>query len=96
MLIKKYGTLPNLNTEFDKIYLDIVNFYKNSGKTLIIDSALFRVLKDEKILVGNIIVIRTSIKNCFERCLKRYKENHPNAPFEEIATYSNRKRKIYI
>lgn len=96
MLIKKYATLPNLNTEFDKIYLDIVNFYKYSGKTLIIDSALFRVLKDEKILVGNIIVIRTSIKNCFERCLNRYKENHPNAPFEEIAAYSNRKREIYI
>jgi len=96
MLINKYATLPDLNTEFDKIYLDIVNYYKTSGKTLIIDSALFRTIKDESILVGNIIIIRTCINTCFERCIKRYKENHPNASFESIASYSNKKRKIYI
>lgn len=95
MLIKKYGTLPNLYNEFDKIYLAIVDFYKKSGKTLIIDSALFRLIKDEQILVGNIIVVRTCINTCFERCLNRYKENHPNATFEEIAAYSNKKRRIY-
>lgn len=95
MLVTKYGALPNLNTEFDMIYQDIVNHYKNSGKTLIIDSALFRVIKDEKILVGNIIIVRTCINTCFERCVNRYKENNPNATFEEIAAYSSRKRKIY-
>lgn len=96
MLITKYGTLPNLNTEFDKIYLDIINHYKDSGKMLIIDSALFRAIKDESILVGNIIIIRTCINNCFERCVNRYKERHPNATYEEIAEYSNRKRKMYV
>lgn len=96
MLIEKYGSLPILNTEFDKIYLDIVNFYKDSGKTLIIDSTLFRLIKDEKILVGNVIFVRTCINTCFERCVNRYKENHPQATFEDIASYSSRKRKIFI
>lgn len=95
MLVEKYGTLPDIYNEFDRIYLDIVNYYKDSGKTLIIDSALFRLIKDEQILVGNVIVVRTCINTCFERCLNRYKENHPNATFEEIATYSNKKRRIY-
>lgn len=95
MLISKYKTLPDINKEFDKIYLDIVNYFKPLNKMLIIDSSLFRLVKDESLLVGNIIIIRTCINTCFKRCLERYKQNHPNATFEEITSYSSRKRKMY-
>lgn len=95
LLITKYGILPDPYTEFDKIYLDIINYYKETGKTVIIDSALFRLLKDESILVGTVIVVRTCINTCFERCLKRYEENNPQATFTELIAYRNRKIKIY-
>lgn len=95
MLISKYGHLPDLYEEFDKIYLDIINYYKTTGKMLIIDSAAFRNIKDENLLVGNIIIIRTCVNTCFKRCIERYKNNHPNSSFEEIAAYSNHKKSIY-
>lgn len=95
LLVSKYTKLPNLYYEFDQIYLDIINHYKNSGKMLIIDSSEFRNIKDPNILVGDIIVIRTCINNCFNRCIERYKNKNPEASFEEIASYSSKKKNIY-
>ena len=94
-ILKKYKELPDLCENFDKIYQDILDCFKSSNKTLIIDSAQFRNLKDISLLKGDVMVIRTCINNCYDRCLKRYQESNPNASFEEYAEYSNRKKNIY-
>ncbi len=75
MLRNKYKELPNLCENFDKIYKDIVKYLRYSKKTVVIDSAQFRNVKDYSILKGEVIVIRTSIDTCYKRCLNRYKEN---------------------
>ena len=94
-LIDKYHKLPDLIKQFDDIYLDILDFFKNDGRLIIIDSAQYRNIKDISILKGDIIVIRTCINNCYNRCLNRYKELNPDATFDSIAEYSNKKKNMY-
>ena len=94
-LIKKYKELPNLYENFDEIYQDILDYFQNSGKMLIVDSAQFRNLKNISLLKGEVIVIRTCINNCYDRCIKRYEEKNKDASFEEIAEYANRKKNMY-
>lgn len=95
MFVNKYKTLPNLYNDFDIIYKDILEYYKYSNKMLIIDSAQFRNLKDMSILKGDIIIIRTCINTCYERCVNRYKERHEDISFEELAEYQARKKDMY-
>jgi ribosomal-protein-alanine N-acetyltransferase len=94
-LINKYNKLPSLINEFDIIYQDILDCFKDSNKMLIIDSAQFRNLKDISLLKGDIIILRTSINNCYQRCIDRFKSENNNASFEEIASYCTRKKDIY-
>ena len=94
-LIKKYNELPNLIEEFDNIYKDIVDFYKYDNRLLIIDSAQYRNIKDVSILKGDIIIIRTCINNCYNRCIERFNNKNPNASFEEISNYSTKKKNMY-
>lgn len=95
-LIDKYGdNIPNLCEDFDTIYKDILDYYKNTDKFLVIDSAQFRNTKDLSILKGKIIIIRTSIDLCYERCLERYSKLYPDATEEEKYNYANRKKRIY-
>ncbi len=63
----------SLIDDFDNCYLEILNYYKNSDKTIVIDSAQYRNIKDCSILKGEVIVMRTSIDTCYERVLNRWK-----------------------
>lgn len=92
----KYVELPSLFEEFDKIYLDILNYFKNSNKTIVIDSAQFRNIKDISILRGKIIIMRTCIDTCFERCIQRFKKQNKDATTETIDSYKAKKSKIYL
>ena len=92
----KYKELPNLFNDFDIIYQDILEFFKDTNKIIVIDSAQFRNVKDINILKGTVIVMRTSVDKCYNRCIERYKINHPNATEEDIINYSNKKRGMYI
>lgn len=95
-LRKKYSdNLPNLYDNFDVIYQEILDYFKNFGKIIVIDSAQFRNMKDLSKLKGKIIIMRTCINKCFERCIKRYNINHPNATEEEKQKYLEKKKKIY-
>lgn len=94
-LINKYKELPDLCMNFDEIYKDILNCFKDRNKTIIIDSAQYRNMKDLSLLKGDIMVLRTCINNCYNRCLKRYESLHEDASLEEIAKYSEHKKKIY-
>ena len=65
-----------LFTNFDDFYLQVLDYFKYSNKTLVIDSAQYRNIHDYSILKGKIIVMRTSIETCYERTLQRWKFNN--------------------
>lgn len=91
---KKYKEF-DLIKDFDIFYEETINYFKDTNKLIIIDSAQLRYLKDISLLKGDLIVIRTCINNCLERCINRYKEKKPNATFDEISEYTNRKKGMY-
>lgn len=86
----------NLGTEdFDYFYKTVLDYFKNTDKTIVIDSAQFRNIKDITILKGKILIIRTCINNCYQRCVNRYNQNHPNATPLEKEKYKEKKQKMY-
>lgn len=91
----KYVTLPSLFEDFDLIYEEILNFFKESNKTIVIDSAQFRNFKNLNKLKGKVIIMRTSIDKCYQRCIDRYKNNNKNASQEELDKYSEKKKAMY-
>lgn len=84
-----------LITNFDDFYKEILNCFKNTDKTIVIDSAQFRNIKDYSILKGKIIVMRTCIDTCYERCINRWKTLTKNYTNEELEKYSNKKLGMY-
>ncbi len=94
-LKEKYnGSIPDICNEFSTIYNDILEYYKSTDKTLVIDSAQFRNLRTEKeikLLKGKIIIIRTSIEECYKRVINRWKEINKHYTEEELEKYKNKK-----
>ena len=84
-----------LINNFDEFYLKVLNYFKNSNKTIVIDSAQYRNIKDYKILKGKIIVMRTSINTCYERVLKRWKSINKDFTNEEYIKYAERKKGMF-
>lgn len=80
---------------FDECYKIILDYFKGTDKTIIIDSAQYRNLKDISLLKGKIIIMRTSIDTCYERCIERFKNKFPNATEEERDRYIEKKKAIY-
>ena len=80
-----------LFTNFDEFYLKVLEYFKNSNKIIIIDSAQYRNIKDYSILKGQIIVMRTSIETCYKRVLKRWKSINKNYSEAEFQKYAERK-----
>lgn len=84
-----------LCTNFDDCYLYMLDCLKDIDKTIVIDSAQYRNVKNLDILKGEIIVVRTSIETCYQRCVNRYKERNPNATLEELEKYNNKKKALF-
>lgn len=80
-----------LFTNFDEFYLKVLDYFKNSDKTIVIDSAQYRNIKSCSILKGQIIVMRTSIETCYERVLNRWKSVNKNYTEEIYQKYANKK-----
>ena len=80
---------------FDEFYLTVLEYYKDTDKTLVIDSAQYRNIKDYTILKGKIIILRTSIDTCYERVLKRWKEQNKNVTMKEYNRYKERKKGMF-
>lgn len=78
-------------TDFDNCYKETLDYFKSSDKTLVIDSAQYRNVKDYSILKGEVIVIRTSIKTCYERVLDRWKSINKDYNEDDCKKYANRK-----
>ena len=94
-LIEKYeDNIPNIYTGFNLIYKDILEYYKDTDKYLIIDSAQFRNL-DVNLLKGKIIIIRTCVDECYNRCINRWKSIKKDYNEEELNTYKERKKAMY-
>ena len=91
---KKYDILPDLGNDFDTIYLDILDYCKDIDKTIVIDCAQFHCIKDISILKGTIIIIRTCIDTCYNRCIERFKSTY-NYTESELDAYKEKKKKIY-
>lgn len=91
----KYNILPNCGEDFDLIYKDILDCCKRYNKIVVIDCAQFHCIKDISLLKGTIIVIRTSIDNCYKRAIERFKKNNINYTEEELIKYQNKKKAIY-
>ena len=52
-------------------------------------------VKEIKLLKGKIIIIRTSIEECYKRVVNRWKEISKNYNEEELTRYQNRKLGMY-
>lgn len=95
----KYDELPNLSDDFDLIYNEIIDYCKDSNKTIVIDCAQFHCCKDLSNLKGKIIIIRTDIDTCYNRVISRWIETHEQNNWdyteEELNIYKERKKKIY-
>lgn len=75
-LQKKYGSdLPELTDNIRIFYNDILKFFEGKKETIVIDSALLKYVPIEEIK-GTVIVMRTSVITCYERCIKRYEKRH--------------------
>lgn len=84
-----------LCSDFDTCYKFILDNTKELDKTIIIDSAQYRNIKDINLIKGEIIVIRTSIDECYNRCIGRYLSIKPNATLEELSKYKEKKKGMY-
>jgi predicted kinase len=94
-LSNKYYDMPTLMMNFDLIYKEILDYFKDSNKTIVIDCAQFHAVKDINIIKGKVIVIRTCIDECYKRTINRYIERNPDATEEELEKYKLRKKGIY-
>ena len=94
-LRNKYDKLPSLFDDFDLIYEEIINYFKSSEKILVIDSAQFRNIKNINLLKGKVIVMRTSVDTCYERCINRWIGNNNDYSLEELEKYKEKKYGIY-
>ena len=92
---KKYDVLPSLGEDFDQIYKDIIEYCSQYDKIIVIDTAQIHCIHDLSLLKGKIIILRTAIDHCYERCIERYQKNHPNASVESLEKYKIKKLKIY-
>lgn len=71
-------------------YLKVLDYFKNTSKTMVIDSAQYRNIKDYSILKGQLIVMRTGIETCYERTLNRWK-NINEYDEEKYLKFANKK-----
>ena len=95
-VVEKFGTDKSiLCTNFDECYTYMLECLKDVDKTVVIDSAQYRNIKDINLLKGEIIIVRTSIETCYQRCINRYKDRYSDANNDEIEKYNNKKKAIF-
>lgn len=93
--IFKDETKDILINDFDKFYLKVLDCFKDSNKTLVIDSAQYRNIKDVSLLKGQVIVMRTSIEKCYQQCIDRWLSLREKYTQEEKEKYIEKKKKMF-
>ncbi len=89
--IFKDKTSSDLINDFDNCYEKILDYFEDRDKIIVIDSAQYRNMKDYSLLKGKVIVMRTSVEKCYERCLDRWKVMMGNYQVEDYQKYANKK-----
>lgn len=84
-----------LFSNFDEFYLKTLDYFKDSNKIIVIDSAQYRNMKNVSLLKGQLIVMRTSIDTCYIRSIDRFKKQNPNYTDEDLKKYSDKKKEMY-
>jgi ABC-type dipeptide/oligopeptide/nickel transport system ATPase component len=84
-----------LISNFDDFYLTILNYFKDTDKFVVIDSAQYRNIKDVNILKGDLIVMRTCINTCYERCIDRWIERNKDYNQKDLDKFKERKLGMY-
>lgn len=79
---------------FSIIYPEVVNYLKQSGKTVVVDGSQLRFIDDSSKIQGEFIVIRTSLKNCINQSLKRWRTHHPDDDENKANKYLEERSKI--
>ena len=92
---EKYNQLPSLFEDFDLIYTEILNYFRGYSQTIVIDSAQYRNLSDVSLLTGKLIVMRTSIDICYQRCIERWKNQNKNYTKDELNKYIEKKKNMF-
>lgn len=97
MLTKKYGDslfkfekeigINQVKENFTTMYNEIISYFSQSGKTIVLDGSQLRLIKDAKEIKGEIIALRPSLQTCVSHSLKNFMENNPQATKEEIQKY---------
>lgn len=85
-------------SNFDDFYLKTLNYFKNSNKTIVIDSDQYRNMKNVPLLKGQVIGMGTSVDTYYKRIINRFKEfkeKNPNYTSEELEKHCNKKKGIY-
>ena len=82
---EKFDVLPNLSDDFDQIYGMIIEYCSTLDKIVVIDCAQFHCIKNINKIVGQVIVLRTNITTCYERCINRYIDRNKDYTEEELA-----------
>ena len=85
----------DLINDFDTCYEEILNYFKDRNKTIVIDSAQYRNIKNYSILKGKVIVMRTCIDTCYDRCISRFKNTKKNYTEGGLENFKNKKLGMY-
>lgn len=93
-LKNKYNEIPDLGDNFDLIYKGILDCYSKYDKTIVILSSKFHCIKDPTILKGKVIILRTCVDTCYERCINKYIENTDKEDLE-LDRFKRRMLKMY-
>ena len=93
---EKFETMPTLDKDFDIIYDSIIDYCSSLDKTIIIDCAQFHCASDVNNLIGEVVILRTDVTTCYNRCLSRYINRHKDYTEAEINEYKERKRRIFV
>ena len=84
-----------LFTNFDDFYLRVLDYFKDSNKVIVIDSAQYRNIKDYSILKGQVIVMRTCVNTCYERTLSRWKSKNKYNE-EDFNKFAEKKKGMFV
>ena len=85
-----YNLQINFN-HFNECLKIILKHTENINKTIVIDSGQFRHLKDYNLLKGELIIIRTSINESFNRACSRFLKTHNNPTEKDILLHKMKK-----
>ena len=88
-------TKEDIISDFDNFYKILINYFKDNDKTIIIDSAQYRNIKDYTLLKGKVIIMRTSTETCYNRCLNRWKDKNKNYKEEDFKKYTDKKKNMF-